>query len=86
MVFDDGSIVDFAGCVGGSIETDLKRRDFTVNALAWDSLYPDHVLDMSDGLKDLATKTIRAVSKQAFLEDPLRCSEHSASPTNFPPK
>ncbi len=72
VVFDDGSIVDFAGCVGGSIETDLKRRDFTVNALAWDSLYPDQVLDMSEGLKDLAAKTIRAVSKQAFLDDPLR--------------
>lgn len=72
VVFDDGSILDFAGCVGGSIEKDLARRDFTVNALAWDSEYPDQVLDLADGLKDLASRTIRAVSKQTFVEDPLR--------------
>ncbi|MCC7530470.1 MAG: HDIG domain-containing protein [Candidatus Melainabacteria bacterium] len=72
VVFDDGSIVDFSGCVGGSIEADLKRRDFTVNALAWDSFYPDYVLDLAGGLKDLSAKTIRAVSKQCFLDDPLR--------------
>jgi len=72
VVFEDGSILDFAGCVGGSIETDLARRDFTVNALAWDSAYPDHVLDLADGLKDLEGKTIRAVSRQTFVDDPLR--------------
>lgn len=72
VVFDNGSILDFAGCVGGNIETDLARRDFTVNALAWDSQYPDQVLDLADGLKDLASKTIRAVSRQTFVDDPLR--------------
>lgn len=72
VVLNDGSIIDFAGCVGGDIETDLKRRDFTVNALAWDSQHPDCVLDLSDGLKDLKDKIIRAVSKQTFIDDPLR--------------
>ena len=72
VVFDDGSILDFAGCVGGSIESDLKRRDFTVNALAWDCRHPDEVLDMADGLKDLAAKTLKAVSRQTFIDDPLR--------------
>ncbi|HNB21502.1 MAG TPA: HD domain-containing protein [Candidatus Melainabacteria bacterium] len=72
VVFDDGNILDFAGCVGGSIESDLARRDFTVNALAWDSHYPDQVLDLAGGLKDLSDRTLRAVSRQTFVDDPLR--------------
>lgn len=72
VVLDDGSILDFAGCEGGSIETDLKRRDFTVNALAWDPAFPDEVLDLCDGITDLQNKKIRAVSKQSFAQDPLR--------------
>lgn len=72
VVFDDGSILDFAGCVGGTIESDLKRRDFTVNALAWDSRYPDEVLDLAGGLKDLQAKLVRAVCRNTFVEDPLR--------------
>ncbi len=72
VVLEDGSIIDFAGCVGGSIETDLRRRDFTVNAMAWDSQFPDSVLDLADGIKDLKDKIIRAVSRDTFIEDPLR--------------
>lgn len=72
VVFDEGSILDFAGCVGGTIESDLKRRDFTVNALAWDSRYPDEVLDLAGGLEDLRAKLIRAVSRHTFIDDPLR--------------
>lgn len=73
VVLDDGSILDFAGCVGdGTIETDLKRRDFTVNALAWNLEYPDEVLDIFNGVSDLKNKKIRAVSKQSFADDPLR--------------
>lgn len=72
VVFDDGVILDFAGCVGGSIETDLKRRDFTVNAFAWDVEYPDQVMDIAGGLGDLSARVIRAVSREAFIDDPLR--------------
>jgi len=72
VVLDDGSILDFAGCVGGTIESDLKRRDFTVNALAWDHEHPDEVIDLAGGLQDLQAKIIRAVSRETFVEDPLR--------------
>lgn len=72
VVFDDGSIMDFAGCVGGTIEADLKRRDFTVNALAWDSQHPDEILDLANGLEDLNAGVIRAVSRKTFVDDPLR--------------
>ena len=41
-----------------SIEEDLKRRDFTMNAIAWkDGKY----LDLFGGIKDIESKTIRAV-------------------------
>ena len=52
------------------IETDLKRRDFTINALAMDS--KGKIVDPFGGMTDLKLKKIRAVSPTAFSEDPLR--------------
>jgi len=55
-----------------NIEDDLKRRDFTVNALAMDS--KGNIKDMFDGLKDIKDKVIRTVGepKDRFNEDALR--------------
>lgn len=52
------------------IEDDLNRRDFTVNALAWD-LYRRTLIDPTGGLNDLAGRRIRAVGDPAlrFRED-----------------
>jgi putative nucleotidyltransferase with HDIG domain len=72
VVFDDGTYLDFAGCVGGSIESDLRRRDFTVNALAFDASKPDCVLDLFDALGDIENGLIRAISKDVLADDPLR--------------
>ena len=54
------------------LEDDLKRRDFTVNALALDS--KGHLIDLFDGLKDIKDKTLKAVGKpdDRFEEDALR--------------
>ncbi len=51
---------------------DLKRRDFTINALIMDENYK--VYDYVDGLKDLKGKVIRAIgdANQRFSEDSLR--------------
>lgn len=57
---------------GESIEEDLKRRDFTINALA---LKVDGtIVDPFDGRKDLERKLIRAVgiASERFEEDALR--------------
>jgi tRNA nucleotidyltransferase/poly(A) polymerase len=53
-----------------SIELDLKRRDFTINSIAisWDG----NIIDPFNGLKDINRRIIRATSKDAFIEDPLR--------------
>jgi putative nucleotidyltransferase with HDIG domain len=54
------------------LEDDLKRRDFTVNALAMDS--KGQLVDMFDGLKDIKDKVLRAVGEpdDRFNEDALR--------------
>ncbi|MDR1568401.1 MAG: CCA tRNA nucleotidyltransferase [Streptococcaceae bacterium] len=55
-----------------SLSDDLKRRDFTVNALAMDS--SGEIIDLFDGLTDLSAKIIRAVGNpsERFGEDALR--------------
>jgi putative nucleotidyltransferase with HDIG domain len=72
VVLEDGTMLDFAGCVGGGIESDILRRDFTMNALAWDPDRPDEILDLVGGRADIAGRLIRAVSESNFVDDPLR--------------
>jgi poly(A) polymerase len=58
---------------GTSIEEDLARRDFTVNALA-ENAFTGEVLDLFGGREDVQACVIRAVGEpeQRFREDPLR--------------
>ena len=55
------------------IEEDLKRRDFTINAIALDPSVPA-IIDPFDGMGDLFSKTIRAIGdpQMRFIEDHLR--------------
>ncbi|MCA9605602.1 MAG: hypothetical protein KC619_08415 [Myxococcales bacterium] len=70
--YSDGRRPD-AVQLGVSIEEDLARRDFTVNAIAYDPITYE-VVDPWDGLKDLVARRIRAVRdpKERFGEDGLR--------------
>jgi len=56
-----------------NIEDDLKRRDFTINALAY-SISKGHIVDLYKGQEDIKDKVIRAVGKpeDRFKEDALR--------------
>jgi len=56
-----------------SLEEDLKRRDFTINAMAWDARQ-QRLVDPFDGQADLARRLVRAVgeARQRFAEDGLR--------------
>jgi tRNA nucleotidyltransferase/poly(A) polymerase len=56
---------------GGSIGDDLRRRDFTVNAIAR-SLESGELVDPVGGLDDLARREVRIVSREVFRDDPLR--------------
>lgn len=54
-----------------SVEEDLKRRDFTINAIAYDG---EGLIDPEDGLEDLQNKLVRSVGRAdlRFSEDALR--------------
>jgi len=62
--------VDFTP-VHGTIESDLARRDFTVNAIAR-SVGDGTYVDPSGGRDDLQLRLLRAVSETVFEDDPLR--------------
>ncbi|MCB2355116.1 CCA tRNA nucleotidyltransferase [Clostridium estertheticum] len=55
-----------------NLEEDLARRDFTINALAFNEV--DGLIDCFDGISDLKNKIIRAVGEpnKRFKEDALR--------------
>jgi tRNA nucleotidyltransferase (CCA-adding enzyme) len=54
-----------------SIEDDMARRDFTVNAIAR-RLDTGDLVDPFNGAEDLRHGVLRAVSARSFAEDPLR--------------
>lgn len=57
----------------GTRDEDALRRDFTVNALYYDPI-DDVLLDFSDGLRDIADRTLRTIGdpKTRLREDPVR--------------
>ncbi len=71
VVLDRSRTVDFAPLQGGSIEEDLGRRDFTVNAIAV-PLPDGPAVDPFDGREDVERRSLRPVSETAFADDPLR--------------
>ncbi|MBI2476057.1 MAG: HD domain-containing protein [Candidatus Taylorbacteria bacterium] len=66
----------------GKLEDDLKRRDFTINAIALEvkekekdtDLYKGHLVDLYKGQGDLIAKVVRTVGDphERFSEDALR--------------
>ena len=74
----------------GELETDLRRRDFTVNAIAYD-INNSEIIDPHGGLKDLSEGLIRTpdTADISFSDDPLRMlracrfvSTHGFTPNN----
>ncbi|HHU78540.1 MAG: CCA tRNA nucleotidyltransferase [Caldicoprobacterales bacterium] len=56
------------------IRRDLARRDFTINAMAYNPYHAEVFIDPFSGRKDLENRIIRAVGSpvERFNEDPLR--------------
>lgn len=79
-------VIDVARMKGGTIEEDVRQRDFTVNAMAalLDQILPDllqagarvasemGLIDPSGGLIDVEAKRLRVVDERVFRQDPLR--------------
>ena len=58
---------------GASLEEDLKRRDFTINAIAY-RIHDESIVDLFDGQEDIKKKRLRTVGNpdERFTEDALR--------------
>jgi tRNA nucleotidyltransferase (CCA-adding enzyme) len=58
----------------GTIQEDLRRRDFTINALAirMDGAYFGELRDELNGLQDLQNGIVRVLHPRSFIDDPTR--------------
>jgi poly(A) polymerase len=65
------TFLDFATYRGASLEEDLRHRDFTMNAIAYD-LQTQAMHDPLNGASDLRAKLIRACSPTSIADDPVR--------------
>lgn len=67
--------IDLVPMHGGSLASDLGRRDFTINAMALRVLpggLPGELVDPLGGRRDLAAGIVRAAGEGALVADPLR--------------
>jgi tRNA nucleotidyltransferase (CCA-adding enzyme) len=63
--------VDFAQQEGESLITDLHRRDFTINAIAYNP-HTQEIIDPLEGYKDIESGLLRMISPVNLQNDPLR--------------
>ncbi|MEG3978685.1 CCA tRNA nucleotidyltransferase [Microcoleus sp. herbarium8] len=66
-----GGTADFAEALGGSLEGDLLRRDFRINAIACNP-FTGEIIDPLDGQTDLRLGLLRMISRSNLEDDPLR--------------
>lgn len=71
VVFDGGPVVDLSDALQNDLQTDLARRDLTVNAMAID-LQSGELIDPYMGQLDLKENRIRMVRAENLLDDTLR--------------
>ena len=73
LIHEDGTrtIMDFATYRGADIEADLRDRDFTINAIAYD-LATETIFDPLNGVSDVRAKLIRACASESLSDDPIR--------------
>lgn len=71
-MYSDGRHPDTVA-FGNNLEEDLQRRDFTINAMAYDPIN-DILKDIYGGLNDIEKRVIKTVgeAKDRFSEDSLR--------------
>ena len=68
---DKINYLDITEPIEGSLEKDLKRRDFTINAIAI-NLKTKKIIDINNGQEDIKNRVIRSISEDNLVDDPLR--------------
>ena len=68
---DKINYIDITNPIENSLEKDLKRRDFTINAIAL-RISDGEIIDITNGRNDIENKLIRMISPENFDDDPLR--------------
>lgn len=70
---DKLNTLDFAGCVGTDIYSDLANRDYVLNAMAC-RLQKDgcDLIDPFCGKQDIENRIVRVIGEQNLIDDPLR--------------
>src|SRR5512140_71383 len=63
--------LDFATYRGSTLDEDLRARDFTMNAIAF-NLQDQTLIDPLNGASDLRNRLIRACSPTSLRDDPVR--------------
>ena len=71
ILSDKINYIDVTAPVENSFEADIKRRDITINSIAYD-LKKDEIVDITGGVNDIKNGIIRAISEDNFIDDPLR--------------
>jgi tRNA nucleotidyltransferase (CCA-adding enzyme) len=67
-----GWCFDLARRMGDGIADDLRRRDYSINAIALPLVGGGEPIDPCGGLEDLRRRRLRALGEANLLEDPLR--------------
>ncbi len=67
---DNQNVYKFVPNLNTTISDSVKRRDFTINAIAIDE--NNKVIDCVNGVDDLNHKIIRHINKDTFITDPIR--------------
>jgi tRNA nucleotidyltransferase/poly(A) polymerase len=65
-------VFDFAALRGNNLESDLRARDFSINAMALDLEILDQLIDPLGGARDLNNKVLRMCSDNSMKQDALR--------------
>jgi len=81
VVFPQGTL-DLARQEGASLLADLNRRDFTINAIAY-NIHLQQLVDPLGGLKDIKQGVLRMVSPQNLEDDPTIAAERVQAELNY---
>ena len=69
---EDEQVLDFTSFIGEDLQQDLRQRDFTINAMAFDLDTPGQLIDPLGGQADLQARKLRLCGPESLTSDPIR--------------